>query len=94
MIDIAGSGLVQLTRQPGGNGSPAWSPDGSRIVFSSGRDHSSNIFVMNANGSGAVNLTRHPADDLFPAWSSNGRIAFSSDRDGNLEIYNSMRAPR
>ena len=34
------------------------------------------------------NLTNNAAADFFPAWSPDGdRIAFTSERDGNLEIY-------
>jgi len=34
------------------------------------------------------NLSNHPADDAFPVWSPDGnRVAFSSKRDGNWEIY-------
>ena len=43
---------------------------------------------MNADGSGVARLTNNPASDGFSSWSSDGRrIAFISDRDGNLEIY-------
>ena len=43
---------------------------------------------MNADGSGVTRLTYNDVNDLSPAWSPDGRrIAFSSDRDGNFEIY-------
>jgi TolB protein len=47
---------------------PAWSPDGSRIAFTSNRDGNLDIYVMAADGSGVENVTRHSAVDTSPAW--------------------------
>lgn len=80
---IAGPGGSQgiYVMNPDGSGrrriSPAsgpglsWSPDGSRLVFTS----NPGISVMNADGSGVTRLTE---TGEFPAWSTDGRqIAFS-----------------
>ena len=67
---------------------PAWSPDGRKLAFVSGRDGNAEIYVMNADGSAQENLTRQPASDSHPSWSRDGRrIVFVSRRDGNSEIY-------
>lgn len=66
----------------------SWSPDGSRIAFSSDQVNNSEIYLMNPDGSDVVRLTNNPASDVEAAWSPDGsRIAFSSNRDGNFEIY-------
>ena len=74
---------------------PAWSPDGKYIAASvvekcvAGMSECVyDIVVMKADGSERRNLTNTPASEWVPAWSPDGQmIAFSSDRDGDSEIY-------
>jgi TolB protein len=90
-----GSGDTQLTfglSGDSGDAEPSWSPDGTRIAFTSRRDGNFEVYVMNADGSGQTNITNNPANDSGPEWSPDGtRIAFSSrrdgNRDGNYEVY-------
>ena len=43
---------------------------------------------MGADGGDVRRLTHHPKMDYWPVWSPDGkRIAFTSNRDGNYEIY-------
>jgi len=85
-----GSNVGQLTFEDSADSyHPAWSPDGTKIVFTSGRDDpNGEIYVMDPNGSNVVRLTTDSAADEEPAWSPDGtKIAFVSNRDGNAEIY-------
>jgi Tol biopolymer transport system component len=75
-----GSNLRGLTTYPpsssGSNVSPAWSPDGSRIAFSSTRTDSSQIYIMGKDGSNPTEITFDYSNDL-PIWLPNGQqIAF------------------
>ena len=83
-MDADGSNPVRLTNDPGFALGPRWSPDGSRIAFSSSRDGDEEIYVINADGSNPRRLTHNPGLDQQPTWSPDGtRIAFASDRDAN-----------
>ncbi len=63
----------------GDNGYPAWSPDGTKIVFASNRDGPWEIYTMNADSSGVTRVTNNSTDDYYPAWSPDGgKIVFVS----------------
>jgi Tol biopolymer transport system component len=71
-----------------GNDAPDWSPDGTKIVFTSFRHGSGEIYVMNVDGTEQRRLTNHPAHDDHAKWSPDGtKIVFTTTRDGNHEIY-------
>ncbi|MEE8329554.1 MAG: hypothetical protein V3R54_06470 [Thermodesulfovibrionia bacterium] len=63
------------------------SPD-NRIAFSSSKDGSPEIYVMNMKGRGIRKLTKSFGIDVSPVFSPDGsRIAFVSDRGGSPQIY-------
>ena len=54
-----------------------------QIAFSSARDGSEHIFLMNADGTGQTGLNRFMGTDMDPAWSADGtRIAFTRLHSG------------
>jgi Tol biopolymer transport system component len=79
-----GTAIVKLTRfanGQGGNYAPDWSPDASKIVFTSTRDSNiDQIYTMNPDGTNQTRLTDVGGSRL-PVWSPDGtRIAFLSNR--------------
>jgi TolB protein len=67
---------------------PAWSPDGKRIAFTSGRDGNHEIYVCNADGGNLQRVTNHPARDDYPIWHPDGkRLVIVSHRSGDTDLY-------
>ncbi len=102
--DPAGAGeAVNLTRHAAGDYNPAFSPDGTRILFSSSRDTAvatstgpgppptylaSELYVMQVDGTDVRRLTHHESWDGAPAWTPDGQaVVFYSQRDGEPRIY-------
>jgi Tol biopolymer transport system component len=72
-----GSGSVRrITRSAALDESPAWSPRGTRIVFSrapfAGTDDG--LWAMNAGGGGERHLTYNRFGDACASWSPDGRL--------------------
>ena len=64
-----------------------WSPDSQKIVYRSGRNNQTGLWISNRTDSGHTRITAGGADS-FPAWSPDGEtIAFSRDVGGNVDIY-------
>ena len=87
---LAATGCSKRTTAPHVSSSYGW------ILFVSDRDgdpcgwscRTHEIYIMNADGSGLTRLTNYPGNDSSPAWSPDGsKLAFASERDGNLEVY-------
>ncbi len=83
--DFAGSTPTRLTTNTAYDAVPIWSPDGTRIAFSSDGD----VYVMDPDGSNQTNLTNGVGSSNTPLdWSPDGtRILFLSDRDGDNDLW-------
>ena len=68
VMNADGTDVRRLTDSPGKDEGPTWSPDGTKIAFSSDRDGQQELYVMNADGTGARRLTDNPARDESPDW--------------------------
>ena len=79
-----GSGRRQLTfptlvepRGSGGDQIAAWSPDGTRLLYSSNQGQGNELWVINSDGSGAYRLTDWPGGDSAGTWLQSGEIVFA-----------------
>jgi Tol biopolymer transport system component len=80
--------LSQLTVADGVEEWPAWSPDGSRLIYAAEANGFRQLFVRTLATGEERRLTRSSRDDIQPAWSADGRhLAFvrANTPGGKLE---------
>jgi len=78
-----------VSRSPGINGAPAFSPDGRWLALTlSGEDGNLDIWILNPATGEKRRLTDNSAIDTEPSWTPDGReIYFTSDRSGGPQVY-------
>jgi Tol biopolymer transport system component len=92
-MNTDGSGQTRLTYSGANDDNPRWSPNGTKILFQSDRDHPDtgymDIYLMNSDGSGVTRLTTDANDDRMASWSPDGsKLVFQSMRNGaNYQVY-------
>ncbi len=70
------------------DGSPAFFPDGKRIVFVSSRGEVNQLYTMDIDGKNEKHFNPNRYDCYNPTVSPDGKtIAYVSARDGDMEIY-------
>ena len=84
--DIELADLERLTTDPGQDITPAWSPDGTQIVFVSYREGNSDLYIMNADGTDKRKLPNDMGAAAWPSWGSDGKIVFTYIGSGLVGI--------
>jgi eukaryotic-like serine/threonine-protein kinase len=80
--------LEPVTDGYSGDFDPAWSPDGSRLVFSTSRTGNRTLWSLRADLRQLAPITTGAAIDERPVYSPDGqRIAFVSDRGGKRGVW-------
>jgi TolB protein len=78
--------MVNFSSAGGTNLSPAWSPDGRNLAFSSSRSGDPEIWIADANGGGSRRITSFRGPDVSPVFNpkTGSQIAWVSGRSTNL----------
>ncbi|MCA0377687.1 MAG: hypothetical protein LCH84_18790 [Gemmatimonadetes bacterium] len=85
VMNADGSDQRQITKLGGANFGPSWTPDGTRIIFSSNhknpRSRNFDLFTVKLDGTGLEQITTHDDFDGFPMFSPDGKkLIWASNR--------------
>ncbi len=88
-MDYDGNSAHALTAYKSTVLTPAWSPDGEKIAFTSYRRGIPDIEILSRSDNRPYTFERPGGTTTTPAWSPDGsKIAFATSRDGSdMEIY-------
>jgi hypothetical protein len=91
-VRLPNGGLEPLTRDRYQDLDPSPTSDGHRLVFASDRtsgglDGAINLFLLDLRTGSVSQLTWGQWLDEAPSWGADGRIYFTSDRDGVLNVF-------
>jgi serine/threonine protein kinase/Tol biopolymer transport system component len=82
-------GVVEpLKLLPGSYRDPRISPDGKRLAFGTDDGREATVWVYDLSGATSMRPLTIGGKNRYPVWSADGqRIAFQSDREGDLAIF-------
>jgi hypothetical protein len=91
-VRLPGGELEALTADRYQDLDPSPSADGRRLVFASdrtadGRSGAANLFLLDLESGRISQLTSGAWVDESPIWARDGRVYFTSDRDGVLNVF-------
>ena len=96
LMDAASGASTRFTSDPGWEAFPTWSPDGSRLVFTSNRGGVFDLYQKPANGASAEALFYQSSEGKGPnSWSPDGKflIYYSIGQPTHLRLLAVDGAP-
>lgn len=89
VMPIGGGRARRISKRPGLNVGPVFSPDGKQIALTLSRDGNAELYLVRADDGTIIRrLTDSPAIDTSPSFSPDGsKLAFVSSRHGSPQIW-------
>ncbi len=88
LMDYDGYHAQQITTDNSINLSPAWSPDGQKLCYTSYKNDNPDLYLLNLRTNTPTPISKVTGLNSAPAWSPDGRfVALTLSKDGNAEIY-------
>jgi serine/threonine-protein kinase len=84
-VRVEGGEAVRITKHPGNDFAPSWSPNGRELAFHSSRTTPRRIYTIDADGNNERQVTHEGSDGFVPHWSPDGNqiayvTAYGADR--------------
>jgi len=87
-FDFDGNNRRSVSRNGSLNLSPAWSPDGAHVSYTSYRDNNPDLWVTNLQTGRHSKISFHPGINAGAEWAPDGgELALTLSKDGDSEIY-------
>ncbi len=88
LFDYDGENPRPVSRNGSINLSPAWSPDGSTVTYTSYRDNNPDLWATDLRTGRHTKISGHPGINAGAEWSPDGKeIVLTLSKDGDSEIY-------
>ncbi len=86
-VNLTQNSAKKLTKNPGIDTTPYYSPDGRYIVFVSDRDGAQKLYLMDSEGGSVRKISYNSGSYSKPVWSPDGKlIAFTKQLNGRFYI--------
>ena len=86
--DFDGANMRPITQNQSINISPAWTPDGRKIAFTSYLKRNPDLYLIDLEGKNLQRFSSHPGLNASPSWSPDGKqITLMIGKDGKSDIF-------
>lgn len=86
VVPATGGRALQITTNEAFDSSPMWTADSKKIVFTSYREKSRDIFITSCEGGAPKRLTFHPGHETLQAVLPDGKILFTANIQQNVNF--------
>ena len=86
VVPATGERALQITTNEAFDSCPMWTADSKKIVFTSYREKSRDIFITSCEGGAPKRLTFHPGHETLQAVLPDGKILFTANIQQNVNF--------